>query len=201
MRPGTWFDRLVAFRKMSPAIRYGISVAVYAVYVLALSVNRDRLIPEVYSLGMVPVLVCAILLGLKGGVPAAVIGIVLNIFYFPRFVPISHARVDEMPVTVMGGILLLVLGFLVGLMHTIARHLGGLNGELQASLKKVKTLSGLLPICANCKRIRDDDGYWHQVEVYVTKHSEADFTHGLCPECMKALYPDLALQTEKSDKE
>jgi PAS domain S-box-containing protein len=61
--------------------------------------------------------------------------------------------------------------------------------ELQDALAQVKALSGLLPICANCKKIRDDLGYWHSVEVYVRDHSDADFSHGICPDCMKALYP------------
>ncbi|MBI4961847.1 MAG: PAS domain S-box protein [Desulfomonile tiedjei] len=63
--------------------------------------------------------------------------------------------------------------------------------ELQEALSKVKTLSGLLPICASCKKIRDDRGYWTQVEVYVRQHSEADFTHSICPECAAKLYPGL----------
>jgi PAS domain S-box-containing protein len=60
---------------------------------------------------------------------------------------------------------------------------------LQDALAKVKALSGLLPICANCKKIRDDQGYWHSVEAYMKEHSEARFSHGLCPGCMKELYP------------
>ena len=63
--------------------------------------------------------------------------------------------------------------------------------ELQEALSKVKTLSGLLPICASCKKIRDDQGYWTQVEVYVRDHSDADFTHSICPECAARLYPGL----------
>jgi PAS domain S-box-containing protein len=63
-------------------------------------------------------------------------------------------------------------------------------GDLQDALAQVKTLSGLLPICANCKRIRNDQGYWESVEVYVKEHSDAEFSHGICPECMRALYPD-----------
>ena len=58
-----------------------------------------------------------------------------------------------------------------------------LNTELQKALDKVKTLSGMLPICAHCKKIRDDQGYWNQVEVYIKNHSDADFTHGICPDC------------------
>lgn len=58
---------------------------------------------------------------------------------------------------------------------------------------RVKVLSGLLPICANCKRIRDDEGTWIQMETYVRVRSEADFSHGVCPECCEELYPDLGL--------
>ncbi len=64
--------------------------------------------------------------------------------------------------------------------------------ELKEALAKVKKLSGLLPICASCKKIRDDSGYWNQVEAYIRKHSEAEFTHSICPECMRKLYPEYA---------
>jgi hypothetical protein len=57
--------------------------------------------------------------------------------------------------------------------------------------EEVKTLQGLLPICSYCKRIRDDQGYWKQIEVYIAAHSHADFSHGLCPECGLQHYPDI----------
>lgn len=63
--------------------------------------------------------------------------------------------------------------------------------ELQGALAQVQTLSGLLPICANCKNIRDDQGYWIQIESYIREHSRADFTHGICPGCKQLLYPEL----------
>ncbi len=62
--------------------------------------------------------------------------------------------------------------------------------ELQTALAQVRTLSGLLPICSSCKNIRDDKGYWIQIEDYVRNHSEADFTHGICPDCRGKLYPE-----------
>lgn len=65
-----------------------------------------------------------------------------------------------------------------------------LVAQLREALAKVKILSGLLPICASCKKIRDDGGYWTQVEVYVREHSDADFTHSICPECAAKLYPE-----------
>ncbi len=64
--------------------------------------------------------------------------------------------------------------------------------DLQEALANVKSLSGLLPICAGCKKIRDDKGYWSQVESYISVHSDATFTHGLCPECAKKFFPDPA---------
>ena len=65
------------------------------------------------------------------------------------------------------------------------------TAELQDALAKVKTLSGFLPICVNCKKIRDDKGYWTQVEEYLHTHSEVEFSHGLCPDCLKKLYPQM----------
>ncbi len=62
--------------------------------------------------------------------------------------------------------------------------------ELRQALAEVKTLSGLLPICASCKKIRDDRGYWNQIEVYIRDHSQAEFSHGLCPDCARKLYPE-----------
>lgn len=63
--------------------------------------------------------------------------------------------------------------------------------KLQDSLAQIKTLSGLVPICAHCKKIRDDKGYWEKVEVYIEEHSDAQFSHGICPDCMNTLYPEV----------
>jgi PAS domain S-box-containing protein len=63
--------------------------------------------------------------------------------------------------------------------------------ELQNALKEIKTLRGILPLCSYCKKIRDDKGFWEQVEVYIQKHSQADFSHGICPECLKKHFPDM----------
>ena len=62
--------------------------------------------------------------------------------------------------------------------------------ELQEAMEKIKTLRGLLPICAHCKKIRDDAGYWQQVEEYISDHSDATFSHGICPDCIRKHYPE-----------
>jgi hypothetical protein len=69
--------------------------------------------------------------------------------------------------------------------------------EKEAALSEVKILSGFLPICASCKKIRDDQGYWQQLESYIRDHSEAEFSHGICPDCARRLYPDIDLYSEK----
>ncbi len=66
-----------------------------------------------------------------------------------------------------------------------------LINELQDALAKVKKLSGLIPICSSCKKIRDDQGYWNQLEKYLLEHSDATLSHGLCPDCAKKLYPEV----------
>jgi hypothetical protein len=63
--------------------------------------------------------------------------------------------------------------------------------DLQKTLKEVKALRGLLPICSSCKKVRDDKGYWNQIESYIQERSDAEFSHSICPECVKKLYPDL----------
>lgn len=82
-------------------------------------------------------------------------------------------------------------------LRRLSVELQGRNQELQEALAKVKTLSGLLPICAGCKKIRDDPGYWQQVEFYIQNHSDARFTHGLCPDCCTRLYPEVFKKPRK----
>lgn len=67
------------------------------------------------------------------------------------------------------------------------------NVKLEEALGDIKVLKGMLPICAQCKKIRDDNGYWLQIESYIRDHSEAEFSHGICPDCTEKLYPSLGV--------
>jgi hypothetical protein len=62
--------------------------------------------------------------------------------------------------------------------------------RLEKAQQEIKTLRGIIPICTSCKKIRNDEGYWQQVETYISNHSEALFSHGVCPDCMEELYPE-----------
>ncbi|MCX5845707.1 MAG: response regulator [Deltaproteobacteria bacterium] len=72
-----------------------------------------------------------------------------------------------------------------------------LVSRLEAALAEIKQLSGLLPICSGCKKIRDDEGYWQQLEQYFSNHSDVRFTHGVCPDCIKKIYPAFASRVLK----
>jgi PAS domain S-box-containing protein len=72
-----------------------------------------------------------------------------------------------------------------------------LIAELKQALKEVRTLQGFLPICSSCKKVRDDEGYWQQIETYIAENSEATFSHSICPQCAKKLYPDMVFHKNK----
>jgi hypothetical protein len=102
-------------------------------------------------------------------------------------------------------ILLLAVMLLIGAAyHLRVRQLKAHERELQRrvdeALAKIKILSGMLPICSNCKKVRDDQGYWSQIESYIKEHSDTKITHGICPECLKLLYPEFAEDLLAADK-
>ena len=69
------------------------------------------------------------------------------------------------------------------------------QARLEALLAEVKTLGGMLPICSHCKKIRDDKGYWNQLEAYLNEHTDAEFTHGICPDCAREAFPSSGRHT------
>lgn len=75
-----------------------------------------------------------------------------------------------------------------------------LIGELRDAMAKIRTLSGMLPICSSCKKIRDDKGYWKRLEAYIYEHTDAQLSHGLCPDCVKKLYPSYASKEMTKDR-
>ncbi len=76
------------------------------------------------------------------------------------------------------------------MIRTLRKNLEEKNARLQEAFDNIKILEGILPICAKCKKIRDDDGYWQRIESYISKHSKAKFSHGVCPGCVEKLYGD-----------
>lgn len=93
--------------------------------------------------------------------------------------------------TIIRTISFLIIGWSVQKIHALLAAEKQKTEALRRAMSEIKVLRGLLPICAQCKKIRDDQGNWQQLETHIKKHSEADFTHSICPECAKKLYPEL----------
>ena len=91
---------------------------------------------------------------------------------------------------------LMLVGDFVDLVAEYEKINQRLAFDVKERTKELKTLSGLLPICASCKKIRDDRGYWNQIENFLLDHSDATFSHGICPECAEKLYPGMAPKTK-----
>ena len=131
----------------------------------------------------------------KNGKPFAWIGIGLGIFWwiFESIIHVLFFRADSfieeiltkdsMEIWMRLSIIFIFFGF--GIFAQITME------KLQKAHSQIKILTGLIPICANCKKIRDNKGSWNKLETYISNHSEAVFTHGICPECNKALYKDI----------
>jgi len=82
-------------------------------------------------------------------------------------------------------------------LSSLSEEQKGLIARLHDALANIKTLKGMLPICASCKKVRDDKGYWNQIEEYVRDHTDAEFSHGLCPDCAQKYYDQLSLLKAK----
>jgi hypothetical protein len=92
--------------------------------------------------------------------------------------------------------LVLIVGNISLFMGFIILNSQRVENDLGQARSEIKQLKGILPICSYCKKIRDDKGYWNQIEAYIRDHSEADFTHSLCQECAEKLYPGINLDDE-----
>jgi hypothetical protein len=119
-------------------------------------------------------------------------------------IDLSEVRDPFMKAMMVSGLIGLIaisLGSMlfVKLTNPIIKKLSVTIENLKDALNQVKLLSGFLPICASCKKIRDDKGYWNQIESYIREHSEVEFSHGICPDCAEKLYPDLKKYKKNSN--
>ncbi|MBT4521512.1 MAG: hypothetical protein HOC23_16045 [Halieaceae bacterium] len=92
--------------------------------------------------------------------------------------------------------MVLIFLYLCFLTELVSRNNYIASLRLQSSLDDIRTLKGMLPICSHCKMVRDDSGYWNQIEQYIVEHSEATLTHGICPDCIKEHYPEMNLSSK-----
>jgi hypothetical protein len=128
--------------------------------------------------------------------------VMLALDRLPTLAPYQEMILDAMLLSIVTFPLLRILVFKPLRLHIQYRHQAEqqkdeLIEQLQQALDEVKTLQGILPICSSCKRIRDDNGFWQKVESYIQSHSNVEFSHGLCNDCIRENYPDDAEQIIK----
>lgn len=127
-----------------------------------------------------------------------------NYFQFQHCLADGEIRDVEIfsgPIKIGGNLLICSIVNDISVRRRVEKEKEVLIEELQHALKEIKTLRGILPICAHCKKIRDDTGYWNQIESYINQHSDVRFSHGICPDCIEKLYPDIASELlRKIDK-
>jgi K+-sensing histidine kinase KdpD len=194
----------------SATVRYTFAAACFALaFVFRLLLDPALKEHSPLVLFALAVAVSAIRGGRGPGIVATVLGLVGSLYFFPPVGAFSPAR--EYRTTVIYQLMVfLVVGLIVSwlggeLWHLrwnavklanerseVLERLRKMLAERDAALEKVRMLSGLLPICASCKRIRDDQGHWQQMESYIAGHSEAQFSHGLCPACASSFFAQIA---------
>ena len=109
-----------------------------------------------------------------------------NFNFLEKIINFAHMHEDLQLDEILNVIIFLMFAFVI---FSVRRWM-----EIRKAKSEIIQLRGIIPICASCKKIRDDAGYWHEIELYIEKHSEADFSHGLCPDCIKKLYPELDIK-------
>jgi hypothetical protein len=149
-------------------------------------------------------------LGVAGGVPYILV-VLVSLWSHRKQLPIIMAIVGSILTIVgfysspLGGVLWQVLVnrslalFAIWVVVVLSVQRRNIYEEKEKILLEVKILSGLIPICASCKYVRDDEGYWNKMESYISAHSEAEFSHGICPDCTKKLYPEFDLYNDKEN--
>lgn len=173
---------LVPWTHWSPAVR----IAVALVAVIGLAIFMWLFLPDANLMWGMVLTVPTVALGLSGGLLlGAAAGLAMT--FVPDLVALGFGveLVREVPTAVAAAIVFTGLGGVVG-------YVAALTISHRNALAEIQQLQGILPMCAHCRRIRDDQGYWSAVEDYVSRHSHVVFSHGLCDDCLHEHYPEHA---------
>ena len=164
------------------SVRTVVCLAAFFIYLFSVFFARNFLHDATLFLVVLPIIASAMGFGL----PVAIIPILLCCILNLVFVEIYSAEISvqlSVGAKIAGTVGIFLFGIALACIKTTMQR-------LRAALEEIKHLSGLLPMCAGCKKIRNDTGYWQEVEEHIESHSEAEFSHGLCPDCMKEHLPE-----------
>jgi len=167
-------------------LKLSVTVVFYITYIIAFLILKNDFLKAAFSYSIFPVLVSAILLGWRFGALGGISIGIINFIFFENFVTHSGANFELM---LVGNSIYFLLGTFTGIIRDIIIHHKRINLELTNAIADIDNLNGLIPICSNCKRMRDDNGCWHVIGQQILENADVQITHGICPECIKKLYP------------
>jgi len=159
----------------------------YLVYITAFLIYKNDFLKAAFSYSIFPVLISAILLGWRCGAIGGISIGIINYIFFYNLIPHTGSNLEAW---LIGNSIYVLLGIFTGIIRDIIIHHQKINLELTNALTDIKKINGLIPICSNCKKMRDENGCWHVVGHQILEKTDVQITHGLCPECLKKLYPD-----------
>ncbi len=182
------FVKIEELRNKTKIIVVGLSLILYFIAFIIL----HKLLKGAFGsiVFLLPLILSSWFWGQHAGIIMSIIGVILNLVIMIFLKYDVNRDVLSIGIGIMS---YTIIALIVG-------HLVQLNERLRNAITQIKTLQGLIPICASCKKIRNDKGYWQTVESYIQQHSDADFSHGICPECLPKLYPKYYKKMEEKLK-
>jgi hypothetical protein len=181
-----------------------VVVVAFAAHITLFLMTHDRWSAGVGYFILIPLITLAAMFGLRGGVLLGILAHPLNLvlwYVSGETIDSRFFQVNKLTAWAFALVIGVSIGYLKDLNNRYRQAVQGLaetNMQLSHALAETKTLGGLLPICSKCNKIRDDEGYWQLVEVYIEDRADVEFSHGLCPDCAKVLYPEIFVEGEKS---
>lgn len=180
---------VATLRDPMPSLRFaGLAAAILVLDLVLIGGGHGFAFVELF---LFPILMAGLLGSLEGALWSLLLGASATLLFY---LPVSHPYpADLAPRFIVSFFLVTLLAAtLEASRERLRRRLATEKATLEELARQVKTLRGLLPYCPSCKKVKDDRGYWHDLEEYVLAHSEVTFSHGLCPRCLSELYPELA---------
>jgi hypothetical protein len=202
---------IAIFRNVLPLKVKALSLILFAFIVAVVGLIQFSLSSSAIQYMMMGVLVAVVFLGSRAAVWVyALSAVVLAIIGSLTFSGVILPSIDlgnyntyastwaNNSVTFLSilGLMTILVGNIGQILHCKIVDLKRKNDELQKALSEIKTLRGIIPICSYCKKVRDDSGYWDRVDIYVRNHSEADFSHSICPECVRTHFPGIKIKED-----
>ena len=176
------FKKVIAHERKVSYIRIAACLVTFLVYLAGIFFLRNTIHDGALALAALPVISAALAFGNPQALIASVICCGLNLVFLEVFSgdwPLQLTIFAK----IIGTVVILLAGTALG-------YVKDQTTKLRKLLSEIRTLSGLLPMCAGCKKIRDDAGYWAEVEEYISTRSDTTFSHGLCPDCLKKHMPE-----------